>query len=334
MTSPAVVDSAFSSANHYPSASAARGPSQPDGIPATDSITSYLRAIGRVSLLNSEQEVDLARRIEAGVLAREQLSDEPALDPELRRELRMLVSDGERAQKHLLEANLRLVVSIAKRYAGFGMPLLDLIQEGNLGLIRAVQKFDYTKGYKFSTYATWWIRQAVTRAAAEQTRIIRLPTHAVELVNKLRRNRRELAQKLGREPTLDEVADAVGTSRQKLHAILQSDRQPISLDQRLGDDGSMTLGELVKDSTAGATTDLGSGASLREELDELLATLPEREAGVIRLRCGFTDGTAHSLEQVSKVYGRSRERVRQLEIRALTRLRQTIDVEVLHEHLS
>jgi RNA polymerase primary sigma factor len=333
MTSPAVAASALSLAHDFTRSPRLSGTEQPDGIPTVDSITSYLRQIGKVALLNSEQEVDLACRIEVGVLARERLLDQPHLTPGMRRDLRTLIRDGEAAQRHLLEANLRLVVSIAKRYAGCGMPLLDLIQEGNLGLIRAVQKFDYTKGYKFSTYATWWIRQAITRAMADQTRTIRLPVHMVELLNKLRRIRRELVQKLGREPSEDELADAFGTSRQKLHAILQSDRQPISLDQRVGDESSMTLGDLVKDSTPGAD-DLLPSAPLRQQLDELLAVLPEREAGVIRLRCGFTDGTAHSLEQVSKVYGRSRERIRQLEIRALAKLRQTADTDSLHEYLS
>jgi RNA polymerase primary sigma factor len=299
-----------------------------------DAVTSYLRQIGKVALLNSAQELDLARRIEVGLLAAERLQTGPAeLTAQLRRDLHLLVRDGERATKHLLEANLRLVVSIAKRYTGRGMPLPDLIQEGNLGLIRAVQKFDYTKGYKFSTYATWWIRQAITRAMADQTRTIRLPVHMVELRNKLRKIQRELIQQLGRDPNQDELATAFGTTRERLQNIQHSDQQPLSLDQQLGGDREGTLGDLVRDTTIGATDALPA-VPLRQQLDDLLATLPEREAQVIRLRCGLADGTAHSLEHISKIYNRSRERIRQLEIRALDKLRHNTATEALQELLS
>ena len=309
---------------HYPPGK------RPAAASSTDLGWDYLRQIGKVALLDAKQEVELATRIEAGLFAGERLT-EPGLSMEWRRDLRFLVRDGEQAMQHLIKANLRLVVSIAKRYTGSGMPMLDLIQEGNLGLIRAVYKFDHAKGYKFSTYATWWIRQAITRAVAEQTRSIRVPLHMVESIGKVRKTQAALVQSLGREPSQDELAAAMGLTRQKVRAIQQADQQPLSLDQRVGDEaGGRTLAELVEDTTAGATDALLT-APLADRLENLLATLPDREAKILRLRCGLADGATHSLEQIAQQIGRSRERIRQLEIHALATLRRHPDVDALHD---
>ena len=294
-------------------------------------VRDYLRQIGAIELLDAAQEVELATRIEAGLFAGQRLG-ESGLCLELRGDLRCIAREGEAAMQHLITANLRLVVSIAKRYAGSGVALLDLIQEGNLGLIQAVYKFDHAKGYRFSTYATWWIRQAVSRAAAEQTRPIRVPMHMVESIGTLRKARTTLSQSLGRDPSQDELAHALGLTRQKVRAIQQADQQPLSLDQPIGgDDASRTLAELVADTTIGAT-DAPPPTSLRHSLETLLASLPPREAQVLRLRYGLADGVAHSLEQVGPVLGRSRERIRQLEIHALATLRLNPDLDVLHDY--
>jgi RNA polymerase primary sigma factor len=299
--------------------------------PASETAQDYLRQIGKVALLDARQEVELATRIEAGVFAEQRLAD-TGLPEELRHDLRCIAGDGELATAHLIEANLRLVVSIAKRYTGSGMPLLDLIQEGNLGLIHAVYKFDYAKGYKFSTYATWWIRQAITRAVAEQTRSIRVPLHMVESIGKVRKTHAVLVQSLGREPSQDELAVELGLTRQKVRAIQQADQQPLSLDQRVGgDDASWTLAELVEDTTIGAPDALPL-TPLLTRLESLLATLPAREAQVLRLRCGLADGVVHSLEQIGQLIGRSRERIRQLEIHALATLRCNPDVHFLYDY--
>ena len=290
----------------------------------------YLRQIGTVALLDAAQEVELATRIEAGLFAGQRLG-EPGLPLELRHELRCIVGEGEAAMQHLITANLRLVVSIAKRYTSSGIALLDLIQEGNLGLIRAVYKFDHAKGFKFSTYATWWIRQAISRAAAEQTRPIRVPIHMVDAIGTLRKTQTTLNQSLGRDPSQDELAHALSLTRQKVRLIQQADQQPLSLDQPIGGEQARTLAELVADTTIGAT-DAPPIAPLRHSLESLLAALPPREAQVLRLRCGLADGVAHSLEQVGQVLGRSRERIRQLEIRALATLRLNPDLDLLHDY--
>ena len=298
--------------------------------PSLDPTRDYLRQIGKVALLDAGQEVELATRIEAGLYAEERLG-QPGLPVELRRDLRCVRSQGQAALRQLIEANLRLVVSIAKRYLGSGMPLSDLIQEGNLGLIRAVYKFDHTKGYKFSTYATWWIRQAVSRAVAEQTRSIRVPVHMVESISKVRKTKAALAQSLGRDPSPDELATALGLTVAKLRAIQEADQQPLSLDQSVGGDASRTLAQLVEDTKVGAADALPA-APLAQLLENLLASLPDREAQVLRLRCGLADGQAHSLEQIGQQVGRSRERIRQLEIHALATLRGNPDVHLLHDY--
>ena len=266
---------------------------------SADSVRAYLKQIGKVALLNAEEEVDLAKRIEAGLYAAERVrqADEASekLALQVRRDLRWIVRDGERAKNHLLEANLRLVVSLAKRYTGRGMAFLDLIQEGNLGLIRAVEKFDYTKGYKFSTYATWWIRQAITRAMADQARTIRIPVHMVEVINKLGRIQRELLQDLGREPTPEELAKEMDITPDKVLEIQQYAREPISLDQTIGDEGDSQLGDFIEDSEAVVAVDAVSFTLLQDQLQSVLQTLSEREAGVVKLRFGLTDGQPRTL---------------------------------------
>jgi len=287
---------------------------------SVDSVSDYLRQIAAVALLTAEQEVELAQRIEIGVLAAERLATQGSqLSPADRRDLRFLVRDGEVATDHMLRANLRLVVSVAKRYVSAGLPLSDLIQEGNLGLIRAVYKFDHTKGFKFSTYATWWIRQAILRAVADQTRTIRVPVHMVDALNKLNRQQRELTQKLGREPTLDELAEHYGEKPEKIAEIRRMTRQPVSLDQPVGTDGDTCLADLV--ATTSAAADSATPMQLRDQLESLLSTLNEREQLVLRLRCGLVDGTKHSFEQISKAFGKSRERIRHIETAALRKLR-------------
>ncbi|MGH3611185.1 MAG: RNA polymerase sigma factor [Pseudonocardia sp.] len=304
---------------------------------SADSVRAYLKQIGKVALLNAEEEVELAKRIEAGLYAAERLRR--AIDagekvsPQLRRDLRWIVRDGERAKNHLLEANLRLVVSLAKRYTGRGMAFLDLIQEGNLGLIRAVEKFDYTKGYKFSTYATWWIRQAITRAMADQARTIRIPVHMVEVINKLGRIQRELLQDLGREPTPEELAKEMDITPEKVLEIQQYAREPISLDQTIGDEGDSQLGDFIEDSEAVVAVDAVSFTLLQDQLQSVLATLSEREAGVVRLRFGLTDGQPRTLDEIGQVYGVTRERIRQIESKTMSKLRHPSRSQVLRDYL-
>jgi RNA polymerase primary sigma factor len=304
---------------------------------SADSVRAYLKQIGKVALLNAEEEVDLAKRIEAGLYAAERLrqAEESAekLTTQMRRDLRWIVRDGERAKNHLLEANLRLVVSLAKRYTGRGMAFLDLIQEGNLGLIRAVEKFDYTKGYKFSTYATWWIRQAITRAMADQARTIRIPVHMVEVINKLGRIQRELLQDLGREPTPDELAKEMDITPDKVLEIQQYAREPISLDQTIGDEGDSQLGDFIEDSEAVVAVDAVSFTLLQDQLQSVLQTLSEREAGVVKLRFGLTDGQPRTLDEIGQVYGVTRERIRQIESKTMSKLRHPSRSQVLRDYL-
>ena len=304
---------------------------------AADSVRTYLTQIARIALLTAEQEVTLAKRVEAGLYAAERIhqtqDSTQKLSPELRRDLRSIVRDGERAKTHLLEANLRLVVSVAKRYAGRGMPLLDLIQEGNFGLIRAVEKFDYTRGFKFSTYATWWIRQAITRAMADQARTIRIPVHMVEVINKLGRIQRELLQDLGREPTPEELAKEMDISAEKVLEIQQYAREPISLDQTIGDEGDSQLGDFIEDSEAVVAVDAVSFTLLQDQLQSVLATLSEREAGVVRLRFGLTDGQPRTLDEIGQVYGVTRERIRQIESKTMSKLRHPSRSQVLRDYL-
>jgi RNA polymerase primary sigma factor len=304
---------------------------------SADSVRAYLKQIGKVALLNAEEEVELAKRIEAGLYAAERVRRTEdvteKLSPQLRRDLRWIVRDGERAKNHLLEANLRLVVSLAKRYTGRGMAFLDLIQEGNLGLIRAVEKFDYTKGYKFSTYATWWIRQAITRAMADQARTIRIPVHMVEVINKLGRIQRELLQDLGREPTPEELAKEMDISPEKVLEIQQYAREPISLDQTIGDEGDSQLGDFIEDSEAVVAVDAVSFTLLQDQLQSVLETLSEREAGVVRLRFGLTDGQPRTLDEIGQVYGVTRERIRQIESKTMSKLRHPSRSQVLRDYL-
>jgi RNA polymerase primary sigma factor len=304
---------------------------------SADSVRAYLKQIGKVALLNAEEEVDLAKRIEAGLYSAERLrqAEETSekLVTQMRRDLRWIVRDGERAKNHLLEANLRLVVSLAKRYTGRGMAFLDLIQEGNLGLIRAVEKFDYTKGYKFSTYATWWIRQAITRAMADQARTIRIPVHMVEVINKLGRIQRELLQDLGREPTPEELAKEMDITPDKVLEIQQYAREPISLDQTIGDEGDSQLGDFIEDSEAVVAVDAVSFTLLQDQLQSVLQTLSEREAGVVKLRFGLTDGQPRTLDEIGQVYGVTRERIRQIESKTMSKLRHPSRSQVLRDYL-
>jgi RNA polymerase primary sigma factor len=304
---------------------------------SADSVRAYLKQIGKVPLLNAEQEVELAKRIEAGLYAAERLraceEGEEKIERNFERDLRWIGRDGERAKNHLLEANLRLVVSLAKRYTGRGMAFLDLIQEGNLGLIRAVEKFDYTKGYKFSTYATWWIRQAITRAMADQARTIRIPVHMVEVINKLGRIQRELLQDLGREPTPEELAKEMDITPEKVLEIQQYAREPISLDQTIGDEGDSQLGDFIEDSEAVVAVDAVSFSLLQDQLQQVLQTLSEREAGVVRLRFGLTDGQPRTLDEIGQVYGVTRERIRQIESKTMSKLRHPSRSQVLRDYL-
>ncbi|HVN12840.1 MAG TPA: RNA polymerase sigma factor [Kineosporiaceae bacterium] len=298
-----------------------------------DPVKDYLKQIGKVALLNAEQEVELAKRIEAGLFAEETLNSEAKLDPKLRRELEWIAEDGRRAKNHLLEANLRLVVSLAKRYTGRGMLFLDLIQEGNLGLIRAVEKFDYTKGYKFSTYATWWIRQAITRAMADQARTIRIPVHMVEVINKLARVQRQMLQDLGREPTPEELAKELDMTPEKVIEVQKYGREPISLHTPLGEDGDSEFGDLIEDSEAVVPADAVSFTLLQEQLHSVLDTLSEREAGVVSMRFGLTDGQPKTLDEIGKVYGVTRERIRQIESKTMSKLRHPSRSQVLRDYL-
>ncbi|MEU9741955.1 RNA polymerase sigma factor SigB [Micromonospora chersina] len=289
---------------------------------STDLVRAYLNGIGRTKLLTAAQEVELSKRIEAGLFAEEKLSTCTPVSTELRADLELIAAEGRAAKDHLLEANLRLVVSIAKRYTGRGMAFLDLIQEGNLGLIRAVEKFDYTKGYKFSTYATWWIRQAITRAMADQARTIRIPVHMVEQVNRMVRVRRELSVTLGREPTVAEVATALEIPEYQVIELISYDREPVSLDQTVGEDGESALGDFVAavDPNADPGDAAGDG-ELRNEVRIVLATLSQREQAVIRLRFGLDDGRQRTLDEVGREFGLSRERIRQIEKVTLLKLR-------------
>ncbi|GEN78701.1 RNA polymerase sigma factor [Actinotalea fermentans] len=298
-----------------------------------DPVKDYLKQIGKVALLNAEQEVELAKRIEAGLFAEEKLAASTALEPKLRRELEWIAADGRRAKNHLLEANLRLVVSLAKRYTGRGMLFLDLIQEGNLGLIRAVEKFDYTKGYKFSTYATWWIRQAITRAMADQARTIRIPVHMVEVINKLARVQRQMLQDLGREPTPEELAKELDMTPEKVVEVQKYGREPISLHTPLGEDGDSEFGDLIEDSEAVVPADAVSFTLLQEQLHQVLDTLSEREAGVVSMRFGLTDGQPKTLDEIGKVYGVTRERIRQIESKTMSKLRHPSRSQVLRDYL-
>lgn len=298
-----------------------------------DPVKDYLKQIGKVALLNAEQEVELAKRIEAGLFAEEKLNSGEKIDMKLKRELWWIAQDGKKAKNHLLEANLRLVVSLAKRYTGRGMLFLDLIQEGNLGLIRAVEKFDYTKGYKFSTYATWWIRQAITRAMADQARTIRIPVHMVEVINKLARVQRQMLQDLGREPTPEELAKELDMTPEKVVEVQKYGREPISLHTPLGEDGDSEFGDLIEDSEAVVPADAVSFTLLQEQLHSVLDTLSEREAGVVSMRFGLTDGQPKTLDEIGKVYGVTRERIRQIESKTMSKLRHPSRSQVLRDYL-
>ena len=299
-----------------------------------DPVKDYLKQIGKVPLLNAEQEVELAKRVEAGLFAGEKLTKHGgSMQDGERNDLEWIAEDGRRARDHLLEANLRLVVSLAKRYTGRGMLFLDLIQEGNLGLIRAVEKFDYTKGYKFSTYATWWIRQAITRAMADQARTIRIPVHMVEVINKLARVQRQMLQDLGREPTPDELAVELDMTPEKVVEVQKYGREPISLHTPLGEDGDSEFGDLIEDSEAIQPGEAVSFTLLQEQLHSVLGTLSEREAGVVSMRFGLTDGQPKTLDEIGKVYGVTRERIRQIESKTMSKLRHTSRSDVLRDYL-
>jgi RNA polymerase primary sigma factor len=299
-----------------------------------DPVKDYLKQIGKVPLLNAEQEVELAKRIEAGLFAEEKLAGlSDTLHPDHRLDMEWIAEDGRRAKNHLLEANLRLVVSLAKRYTGRGMLFLDLIQEGNLGLIRAVEKFDYTKGYKFSTYATWWIRQAITRAMADQARTIRIPVHMVEVINKLARVQRQMLQDLGREPTPEELAAELDMTPEKVIEVQKYGREPISLHTPLGEDGDSEFGDLIEDSEAIQPGEAVSFTLLQEQLHSVLDTLSEREAGVVSMRFGLTDGQPKTLDEIGKVYGVTRERIRQIESKTMSKLRHPSRSQVLRDYL-
>jgi RNA polymerase primary sigma factor len=298
-----------------------------------DPVKDYLKQIGKVALLNAELEVELAKRIEAGLFAEEKLATDKKLTNEMMRDLKWVVKDGQRAKSHLLEANLRLVVSLAKRYTGRGMQFLDLIQEGNLGLIRAVEKFDYTKGYKFSTYATWWIRQAITRAMADQARTIRIPVHMVEVINKLARVQRQLLQDLGREPTPEELARELDMTPEKVVEVQKYGREPISLSTPLGEDGDSEFGDLIEDTEAVVPADAVGFTMLQRELERILDSLHPREAGVIRSRFGLGDGVQKTLDQIGEEFGVTRERIRQIESKTMSKLRHPSRSQMLRDYL-
>ena len=298
-----------------------------------DPVKDYLKQIGKVALLNAELEVELAKRIEAGLFAEEKLGTASKLTPAERRDLNWVVKDGQRAKSHLLEANLRLVVSLAKRYTGRGMQFLDLIQEGNLGLIRAVEKFDYTKGYKFSTYATWWIRQAITRAMADQARTIRIPVHMVDVINKLARVQRQLLQYLGREPSPEELAAELDMTPEKVVEVQKYGREPISLSTPLGEDGDSEFGDLIEDTEAVVPADAVGFTMLQQELERVLDSLHPREAGVIRSRFGLGDGVQMTLDQIGEKFGVTRERIRQIESKTMSKLRHPSRSQLLRDYL-
>jgi RNA polymerase primary sigma factor len=299
-----------------------------------DPVKDYLKQIGKVALLNAAEEVELAMRIEAGLFAEEKLQTEAGkLSKELERELKWVARDGQRAKSHLLGANLRLVVSLAKRYTGRGMQFLDLIQEGNLGLIRAVEKFDYTKGFKFSTYATWWIRQAITRAMADQARTIRIPVHMVEVINKLARVQRQMLQDLGREPTPEELSRELDMTPEKVVEVQKYGREPISLHTPLGEDGDSEFGDLIEDTEAVVPADAVGFTMLQKQLESLLDSLSEREAGVIRMRFGLGDGMPKTLDQIGDTFGVTRERIRQIESKTMAKLRHPSRSQSLRDYL-
>ena len=310
--------------------------SVPDGLAAvgTDSVKAYLKEIGRVPLLTAEQEIDIAKRIEAGLFARERLDTETDLTAELRADLEWIAADGLRAKSRMLESNLRLVVSIAKRYTGRGMLFLDLIQEGNLGLIRTIEKFDYRLGYKFSTYATWWIKQAITRAMADQARTIRIPVHMVEMINKVARAHRRLSGELGREPTPEEIAVETELPIDRVIEVQGYGREPISLHTPLGEEGDSEFGDLIEDSEAVSPAEAVSFTLLQQQLRAMLDDLSEREAGVITMRYGLTDGKPMTLDEIGRVYGVTRERIRQIEAKTMSKLRHPSRAQALRDYLS
>jgi len=286
-----------------------------------DSVHTYLKSIGRTSLLTAEQEVDLAKRIEAGLFAEHKLDSDPDLAPQLRRDLELVAEDGRRAKSHMLEANLRLVVSVAKKYSDRGLSLLDVVQEGNLGLIRAVEKFDYTKGYKFSTYAMWWIRQAIQRGFADSARTIRLPVHVLEMLSKLSRVERDMHQRLGREPTPEELAVELDRTPDQIEELLRTSRQPISLDSTIGEDGETSIGDLIEDVDAPEASELVDRQLMAEQLRSALDALTPREATIMAMRFGLYDGNPHTLDEIGRALGLTRERIRQLEKQSLSKLR-------------
>ncbi|MFI1733183.1 RNA polymerase sigma factor [Streptomyces acidicola] len=300
---------------------------------SVDPVRDYLRLIARVRLLSAEQEVELAKRIEAGLYAEKRREEEPELAPSFRRELALLAEDGCRAKAHLIEANLRLVVSVAKRYTGRGLLFLDLIQEGNTGLIRAVEKFDYTKGFKFSTYATWWIRQAITRALADQGRTIRIPVHMVEVINRVARTRRELLHEHGTEPSPQELADKAGVSLDKLTELDGYTREPVSLHTALNEEGDTEFGDLIEDADSASPWETVTFVLLQETIQSLLADMTPREAGIISLRFGLFGGRARTLEEIGQVYGVTRERIRQIESKTMSKLRHPSRSQALRDYL-
>jgi RNA polymerase primary sigma factor len=298
-----------------------------------DPVKMYLKSIGRVPLLTAIEEVDLSKKVEAGLFAAEKLATEKKISPSLRRDLEVIIREGAAAKDKLVEANLRLVVSIAKRYVGRGMLFLDVIQEGNLGLIRAVEKFDYTKGYKFSTYATWWIRQAITRAIADQARTIRIPVHMVETINKVVRVQRQLLQDLGREPTMEEIGKEVDLPPEKVEEVLKIAQDPVSLETPIGEEGDSHLGDFIEDSDAVVPVDAASFIMMQEQLESVLHSLTDREKKVVQLRFGLTDGHPRTLEEVGREFGVTRERIRQIESKTLSKLRHPSRSQKLRDYL-
>jgi RNA polymerase primary sigma factor len=299
-----------------------------------DSVHTYLKSIGRTSLLTAEQEVDLAKRIEAGLFAEHKLDTEPDLSPEHRHDLELVAEDGRRAKAHMLEANLRLVVSVAKKYSDRGLSLLDVVQEGNLGLIRAVEKFDYTKGYKFSTYAMWWIRQAIQRGFADSARTIRLPVHVLEMLSKLSRVERDMHQRLGREPTPEELAVELDRTPDQIEELLRTSRQPISLDSTIGEDGETSIGDLIEDVDAPEASELVDRQLMAEQLRSALDALTPREATIMAMRFGLYDGNPHTLDEIGRALGLTRERIRQLEKQSLSKLRHPSRAQPLLDYAS
>ncbi len=297
-----------------------------------DSVHTYLKSIGRTSLLTAEQEVELAKRIEAGLFAEHKLETEPSLSPHYREDLEAVAADGRRAKAHMLEANLRLVVSVAKKYSDRGLSLLDVVQEGNLGLIRAVEKFDYTKGYKFSTYAMWWIRQAIQRGFADSARTIRLPVHVLEMLSKLSRVERDMHQRLGREPTPEELAVELDRTPDQIEELLRTSRQPISLDSTIGEDGETSIGDLIEDVDAPEAAELVDRQLMADQLRHALDALTPREATIMAMRFGLYDGNPHTLDEIGKALGLTRERIRQLEKQSLSKLRHPSRAQPLLEY--